>query len=779
MGSYLVDLHYKEKQKFNMAERVQVQGIGGAVPGISPTIQRGGQYSVQVQQAGRNKLMDLADALGQVNPILQQYGQLQKVQEQIGVEEAELIEEQNVTKELKRRGGGGGGGFDPLARFNRDRAFRDTLLKRHINNTMLPNLNLKAQDLIDAEKYKTTEEFSNALEASVNEEWEGLVGEVGEGLANTTAGKALWGSVTAPYKNKLRLKYEEAKDGIILDNNVQELGLNLSIATKPIIDPATGRVTPLDTSNLQSLAEIADERLSEDLPQLSKADRSKTLVAAYATQLDNLYASQRYTDASRMLAVMRASKVNGVPLFNTTQAKSVLNPIEAKLNNKLLSLDEKRDTKVGKRFANKVVTVLGNIKNIEEREQLSNVTAEEIKDTFVSLNPNLTPEQLDAEVETLFNGTSSPVQLYNQRLRELANKSGDEGEHLYYENVDDIRDGYETALKFPFDPIPLTKPNRDKIVEEFVRDYGKTGNDATDFLREKYNNQVKLFPELRIKSEELTAGDYVKDQPVYTGIKGRLTSDLKLVDAEFEDDDLELDYGNFLGRAEPAIQKKLEVKAKELAGTQYDETRDRTLQALADELILEEKEGYKGIVEAKAVSSGIEAITEEQVEKIKPSREKGGLRIAKGDIKYASLDQTKARKKQSRYKAGRLVATSYTSGKIDRSLINEEREQMIKNRDTNDLKLSLVRFGFEEYTPNAAFILEKARLDFMDVRLFGSVQEKLNVIGTWRPVLNKDARNEDLSPEEKKIRDEFQSFGVFDDNTMFQFISSQETFLND
>jgi hypothetical protein len=39
-----------------MAERVQVQGLGGAVPGISPTIQRGGQYAVQVQQAGRNKV---------------------------------------------------------------------------------------------------------------------------------------------------------------------------------------------------------------------------------------------------------------------------------------------------------------------------------------------------------------------------------------------------------------------------------------------------------------------------------------------------------------------------------------------------------------------------------------------------------------------------------------------------------------------------------------------------------------------------------------------------
>lgn len=73
-----------------MAERVQVQGLGGAVPGIQPTIQRAGQYSVQVQQAGRNKLMDLADALGQVNPVLQQYGQVQKIQFEKGAERGEM-----------------------------------------------------------------------------------------------------------------------------------------------------------------------------------------------------------------------------------------------------------------------------------------------------------------------------------------------------------------------------------------------------------------------------------------------------------------------------------------------------------------------------------------------------------------------------------------------------------------------------------------------------------------------------------------------------------------
>lgn len=63
----------------------------GRVPGIQPTIQRAGQYSIQMQRAGRNKLMDLADALSQVNPTLQQY---------IGVaeQEAEMFEQELARK---------------------------------------------------------------------------------------------------------------------------------------------------------------------------------------------------------------------------------------------------------------------------------------------------------------------------------------------------------------------------------------------------------------------------------------------------------------------------------------------------------------------------------------------------------------------------------------------------------------------------------------------------------------------------------------------------------
>ena len=719
-------------------ERVQVQGLGGAVPGISPTIQRAGQYGIQVQRAGRNKLMDLADALGEVNPLLQQYGQLQKQQEQIGVERAALVEEQNVIAELKKQKDVDG--FSILATTNRDRAYRDALLKRHINNTMLPSLQTKATDLVNAETYKTQADFGKALDEALTAEWDSLVGQVGEGVANTTAARALWSTVTTPYKNDLALKYERARDEVILNNEVQELGLNLSAATKPIVDPASGRVIPMDTSNLQNIAQLADDRLAEDLPQLSNEDRSKTLVSAYATQLDSLYASQRYTDASRMLAALKVIKVNGVPVFNTTQAKSVLNPIEAKLNNKLLSLDEKRDTKVGRRFSNKVVTVLGNIKNIDEQEQLSEVTIEEIKDTFISLNPNLTMEQLDAEVSNLFNGTASPVQAYNQRLRELANNSGDEGEFLYYENVDDIRDGYETALQFPFDPIPLTKEKRKEIAEDYIQYHNKEGKDAKEFLKDKYDNSIKLsqIPELKVKSDELMAGEYVKDKSIYRSVRERLTSDLKVIDQENEKDGIELDYGNFKELAADAIEKQLVAKAKELSGPEFDKTREAELQTFADRLLQEEKARYEGIVKAKLISADIEGLTESEIKRIEetvPSK-KDSLRN-KGALLYKSLGETKTIKLGRR--AGR---TLYSAGRIDRDLINKDRELMIKNRDKKDLRLSLFRHGFDGYSADSARILEEAGMDYMDVKLFGNDQEFRNLIGRWDPVLKKDITNE-------------------------------------
>ena len=76
--------------KATRSKRVQVTDLPDA-PKLQPTVRSGGQYTVAVQQAGRNKLMDLADALSKVNPILQQYGAIQKAEREYQREQGELF----------------------------------------------------------------------------------------------------------------------------------------------------------------------------------------------------------------------------------------------------------------------------------------------------------------------------------------------------------------------------------------------------------------------------------------------------------------------------------------------------------------------------------------------------------------------------------------------------------------------------------------------------------------------------------------------------------------
>lgn len=130
-----------------MDERVQVQGLGDAVPGLQPTIQRAGQYSVGQRRAGRNKLMDLADALGQVNPALQAYGQVQEFQFQEGAErgamEAATADLEASVNELDKTGEKlVEQGLLPRSQLvGYQRAFRERIGQREAKSSYFKNLN--------------------------------------------------------------------------------------------------------------------------------------------------------------------------------------------------------------------------------------------------------------------------------------------------------------------------------------------------------------------------------------------------------------------------------------------------------------------------------------------------------------------------------------------------------------------------------------------------------------------------------------------------------------
>ena len=97
--------------KATRSKRVQVADLPDA-PKLQPTIRSGGQYTVAVQQAGRNKLMDLADALSKVNPILKEYKGIADLELESYEKQLATLDPEDLKKQLKQTEGE----FDKMSR---------------------------------------------------------------------------------------------------------------------------------------------------------------------------------------------------------------------------------------------------------------------------------------------------------------------------------------------------------------------------------------------------------------------------------------------------------------------------------------------------------------------------------------------------------------------------------------------------------------------------------------------------------------------------------------
>ena len=346
------------------------------VPGIQPTVGGLGQYSVGQRRAAavpvpRSKALDLSDTINAFMGVAKSYGGLQKQQEQIGLEQAQLVEEQNVIAELKKQKDVDG--FSPLATTNRDRAYRDSLLKRHINNTMLPSLQSKEAELVNAESYKDRATFLQGVDKTFQEEWNSLVSQVGEGVANSTAGKALWDYVTTPYKNKLALQYEEQKQQVIQQGLQDELTVNLTAAT---------RDKGFDTSILADIAVNYEELFTES--GVDKITRNKLLIDGYAGVVGQLHALDRYDDAEKVLDSIKTIRINGKPVFGSKEAVRQFTPLRDRIQaaqeaSKRDEGDRSREiTNLYMPAASAVLGGLSNDKDPARREQINQMQLDSV-----------------------------------------------------------------------------------------------------------------------------------------------------------------------------------------------------------------------------------------------------------------------------------------------------------------------------------------------------------------------------------------------------------------
>ena len=772
-------------------ERVQVQGLGDVAPGIQPTIQRAGQYGIQVQRAGRNKLMDLADALGQINPVLQQYGALQKQQEQIGAEQAALVEEQNVIAELQKLKDVDVDRFSPLATSNRDRARRDALLKRYINNTMLPNLQAKESDLLNPELYGDRTAFYQGVDETLTKEWGNLVSQVGEDIANSTAAKALWSYVTVPYKNKLAVKHEEAVDNLIAGEKINEL-------TVAFNDAFSGKVIPTG-KDLDTLVTNFDKDIAEDLPHYTKQQRSELLFEAVNQQARNLRARRRFTDAARLLDGVELVNVNGKPIFRSTVAFAKLNEIKKSINESLFTIASQDKEKMDAELKGASRFAFFALSGKSSPDDLSEQDVKILKDVFRLLapDPNTTP---DSEFDRIINEDlfgqvgATPGRSFLFAMNKLARNNPDDGLRLLQRSTA----GIFTTLTQTEGILPATaRVDLPEVVAKLKADYTTAfaAHDIlegpftdTDFLKDK--PEFKNYTGLKTLSDEFNAGNAIRKYTSFTDLDNTLENALIPAAEAIETSDKR--YKDILGDSYLSTYKEQSGKIIRTKALQYA----RELSA----------EGVDGEEFRNSIDTFINTEVQKDVDLFKELAQSQSTRLGRL-LKRDTGEFTRLKQKEiESFTGGSYFDLEFAKDISEMeypSLVLEETDlaQIYKDQakafsvtsDTSGrhkavLKGLLVNYGVPSYNKKYANYLKKAGVDYRTVSLVANEMELDSVLRRWAPViakihgemeLIKQGVPTDLNANEKDTWAEMRSFRVFDVAGLNDFRQSQENLLRE
>jgi hypothetical protein len=680
--------------------------------------------------------MDLADALGQVNPVLQQYGALQQTQEKIGAEQAELVEEQNVIAELKKTKDIGG--FSPLARYNRDRAYRDVLLKRAVNNNLIPQLEADTDDLLNLDAFKTRADFEGNLDQYMDKQWSSFTEQVGESAASSTAAKALWNTVSTPYKNKLSSAYEAKKQKAVELGLQDELAFTLSNVT---------RDKGFDTSILADIADNFENILTDS--GVDKGQRNKLIVDGYAATVAQLNAQGRHNDAKRLLDSMGTIRINKKPVFGTKEALKQLTPLISKTNEKLTQVGESSTTEARSVLKGKILSVLRT--PAKSMEDMPDYKMNILKGIFSTLDPDLEQEEIKGYIEQVFQEGDMGDNLLNT-LNRIASE-GDLAESLYFRINSSVLAEYKEIKELrDLTPRPITDETIPEILDEF-RSYVSDNDEEVDpwkgFLAA--NPRIKKFDELLDESKRLSAGNYVLKKDYYENISNNIRENLKVVETRpvLKDKTPEITAAVYLPNSISYIKKEVKKEAFKLAGEDPD-VRDAKLELLTNKLIEEERDRFEGM----AIASSVELQKDKEV----PIE---GKPKEKMEEAYPSM-----RPLEERLKIPFL-----------RKQVEEDRDKMKEANQVPELKLSLIRYGFNQWSPKNIDLLEATELDAADLRLFANFNQFNVISGDWLDIVEKDTlRQEELTEEEKETRRLYNRLGIFNVPTWEFYYDAQKTY---
>ena len=722
-------------------------------PTLSPSGVRGGAYQVAVQQVGPSKTALLAKNLSQFSSTLKQFSD---VQEQIGIEQAAGVAPEDLYKELKKD--------DPLAflTLNRRKAYRNALYKQAMNYDILPSLSTDSEELLNLNEFgaETDQFVQKRLDPYLEKKWGEFSEKVGD-YANDSAAQALWTATTSQWRNNMVENYNKRVEDFNTDAQKQELGLQIEAMSNRGVDALGNQLLP-DFSTLPDTLQNRDNLLAQD--GMSPRDRTALMATEVTAQATALLGAGRVKDASTLIALAEATKINKKPVFRTGTSAKQFADIKLRID-KASEASDIEDTKTEaerrRTFTGQALVVYENLNALDSVDELDAFTRQTIISTFEALNPEITDEEIEANLTAIFDHPVSSSEGFDQALQEIALNVGDFGNSLYFDTKADMNRQRSVLQSREVIMTSLTQSEKENNLTEFAawkRDNPQQS--AKQWISSKQLN-IPLFKELRDKDAELSRGNWIFDNLYYRNADDTLATQIKLVEAQvtagLEDDEARVmrsSIGIIGSQLEPQLLRDTQEYARTLDPDLSPQERDVEIRNFINAETAKASERIKDFGEA-FLKRGV--VTEEA-----------------SPMMMAAIKRAKPKEDKISYRH-----LTYENDKYSQAFIEKERETMLTNGHVAQLQLSLINRGFAKWDPESWRLLDETGLGAQDVRLFGSEGELDSVTAEWSEVVNKELALEDLTEEEEAVKDLFQDFGIYDLNTLNIFINEQRLLLQD
>jgi hypothetical protein len=704
-------------------QRVQVQGLGEA-PTVQPVDLPGFQFGIAQQQAPTPKLLKFAGDLEQAGLLVKGYAGIrqQELTRDIELQKAQAAQFQEQQREQDK--------------------FNEILIKKQINQTAIPSLEGKAADFINVEKYTSYDSVSQNIDATINEEWAAYSEALGGDVANTLASKAMWNAVTSKYKQDLLAKYKAARTAYTLNEKTNDISVTLGAMT------ANNRIVPF--SDLQAVIRDYDKVLAKDIPGITKQERSEILINAVKQQARMLDADKKHDAAFRLLDGVQGITVNGAPIFQGAKALEELTGIRDDVVGKIDSVSTQSTAEARDVLKGRLLAVLAS--NPKRLEDMPDSKIDTLKSAFSTLDPEMSDEEITRNIQQAF-GPGDFGRNLNNILEGMANKS-DLASKLYFRINDDILSQWEAIKAAGVAPMPLTEPNIKEALNGLRKYAANNPEDPTPWKGyiAQEGGRVPRFDKLLEESRRLAAGNYILKKDYYAKAGEALRENLKIAENQVTNLDpttADVSLGSYLPYSISYIKNELKKEAFAIEG-EDPEVRDAKLEELQRTLIQQERERFQGMLEASTVAFDVTAEPE-----------------------LRGKERTRAEEKYTTLRRFKILPPNF------REQVKTERSQMVADGELIELGVSLFRHGFDSFDPESYKLLNQAvpTLDARDVKLFGNRLEFNTKVAEWASIIEKDRLTrrggEALTEEERKQREIYNGFGVYDRDSLNDFANAQ------